>query len=164
MRLPIYASKRYSKHKQDKSRGCNRCLGISPIVYLSLDCPVSRRWLCSAEEKSAAGKEPKLNAQQLQQLYRIITTKNPVQLDFEFALWTRSMIRKLIKQRFAVRLSDISVGRLLRKLDISPPKPLYRAFQQDEEKVTAWKEKTYPEFKKLAKKAKATICHPMLQT
>jgi transposase len=109
------------------------------------------------EKKSAPGKEPKLNGKQLQDLYRIIITKNPLQLDFEFALWTRSMIRELIRERFNVRLSDVSVGRLLRKLGLSPQKPLYRACLRDEEIVKVWKEKAYPEIKKWAKKEKATI-------
>jgi transposase len=54
------------------------------------------RWIAQYREggyealkkKSAAGKEPKLNGKQLQELYRIITTKNPLQLEFEFALKT----------------------------------------------------------------------------
>ncbi|MBL1276359.1 MAG: winged helix-turn-helix domain-containing protein [Ectothiorhodospiraceae bacterium] len=77
----------------------------------------------------------------MKKLYQIITSKNPLQLDFEFSLWTRSIIRELIRERFDVRLSDVSVGRLLRKLGLSPQKPLYRAYQRDEEKVNAWKEK-----------------------
>jgi len=108
-------------------------------------------------KKSAPGKEPKLNGKQMQKLYHLITSKNPLQLDFEFALWTRAMVRELIRKQFDIRLSDVSVGRLLRKLGLSPQKPLYRAYQRDEEKVTAWKEKAYPEIKKLAKKEKATI-------
>jgi transposase len=123
------------------------------------------RWIAQYREggfealkkKSAAGKEPKLNGKQMQKLYQIITSKNPLQLDFEFALWTRSMIRELIRDRFDVKLSDVSVGRLLRKLGLSPQKPLYRAYQRDEEKVKAWKEKAYPEIRKLAKKENATI-------
>jgi len=123
------------------------------------------RWIAQYREggpealkkKTAAGKEPKLNGKQIQKLYQIITSKNPLQLDFEFALWTRAMIREVIREQFNVRLSDVSVGRLLRKLGMSPQKPLYRAYQRDEERVKAWKEKAYPEIKKLARKEKATI-------
>ena len=107
--------------------------------------------------KKAKGRESKLNGQQLQTLYQIITSKNPIQLKFEFALWTRAMIRELIRKEFNVRLSDVSVGRLLRKLGLSPQKPLRRAYQQDEAKVKHWQEKGYPEIQKLAKREKATI-------
>ena len=67
------------------------------------------------------------------------------------------MIRELIRDKFDVRLSDVSVGRLLHKLGLSPQRPLRRAFQRDEEKVKEWREKAYPEIQKLAKKVKATV-------
>ena len=63
----------------------------------------------------------------------------------------------VIRDRFSVRLSDVSVGRLLRKLGLTPQKPLRRAYQQDPEKVKAWKEMAYPEIRKQAKKEKADI-------
>lgn len=67
------------------------------------------------------------------------------------------MIRQVIRDEFNVKLSDASVGRLLRKLGLSPQKPLRRAYQRDEVKVTAWQEDAYPEIRKLAKKEKAII-------
>lgn len=109
------------------------------------------------KSRKAKGPEPKLNGKQLQEVYNIVTTRNPVQLKFEFALWTRAMVRELIRDRFGVRLSDVSVGRLLRKLGLTPQKPLRRAYQQDPEKVKAWKETAFPEIRKLAKKEKAEI-------
>ena len=107
--------------------------------------------------KRITGRPLKLNGQQLKQIYDIVTMKNPLQLQFEFALWTRSMVRVLIREKFAVRLSDVSVGRLLRKLGLSPQKPLRRAYQQDQEKVNRWLQEEYPEIRKLAKKEGATI-------
>jgi transposase len=41
-------------------------------------------------------------------------------LQFAFALWTRAMVRELIRREFGVRLWEVSVGRLLRKLGLSP--------------------------------------------
>jgi len=107
--------------------------------------------------KPLDGRPPKLTGAQIRRLYTIITNKNPSQMSFEFALWTRSMIREVIRDQFNVSLSDVSVGRLLRKMGLSPQKPLRRAYQRDEEKVTAWKEKGYPEIKRLARKEGATI-------
>lgn len=103
------------------------------------------------------GRPPKLTGKQLEQLYKIITDKTPIQLKFEFALWTRDMIRELIRDRFGVRLSVVSVGRLLRKIGFSPQKPLRRAYQQNEDLVKKWLTEDYPEIKKLAKKNKAEI-------
>ena len=87
--------------------------------------------------RKASGCEPKLKGPQFKKLYQIITTKNPLQLQFEFALWTWAMMRELIRAEFKVRLSDFSVGRLLHKLGLSPQKRLRKAWQRDEVKVKA---------------------------
>lgn len=107
--------------------------------------------------RKAAGPAPKLDGKQLRHLYQIILSNHPLQLGFEFALWTRAMIRDVIRDQFGVRLSDVSVGRLLRKLGLSPQRPLRRAYQRDEAKVEAWRKQAYPEIQKLAKKQGATI-------
>jgi transposase len=60
------------------------------------------------------GRPTKLCGPQLKKIYDIITSKNPLQLKFEFALWTREMIKELIQDRFAIKLSVVSVGRLLK--------------------------------------------------
>lgn len=103
------------------------------------------------------GRKPKLAGPQLKKLYDWITLKNPQQLKFDFALWTRDMIRQVIRREFGVRLSVVSVGRLLRKLGLSPQKPLRRAYQQDPEAVARWKETEYPAIQKAAKQEGASI-------
>jgi transposase len=109
------------------------------------------------EAKRLFGRPPKMQGKQLNWLYKTITMKNPLQLKFEFALWTREMIRELIMEKFGLNLSEVSVGRLLKKLGFSPQKPLRRAYQQDEEAVKAWLEKEYPAIRALAKKSKGEI-------
>jgi transposase len=81
----------------------------------------------------------------------------PRQLRFAFALWTRAMVRELIRREFGVRLSEVSVGRLLRKLGLSPQRPLYRAYQQNPEAVARWKAETYPQLRREAASVGATI-------
>jgi hypothetical protein len=49
----------------------------------------------------------------LQWLYRTVVGKNPTRFRFEFGLWTRQVVRVLIRERFGVKLSVTSVGRLL---------------------------------------------------
>ena len=107
--------------------------------------------------KGIPGKKPKLSGADLRKLARIITEKNPRQLKFEFALWTRAMVRKLIMDEFGVILSESQVGRLLHKMGMSPQKPLHRAWQRDPARVQQWLDEEYPAIQKLAKKQKAQI-------
>src|ERR1019366_1318429 len=76
---------------------------------------------------------------------------------FEFALWTREMVREVIRREFAVRLSVVSVGRLLRKLGLSPQRPLHRAYQPNPEAVDRWKRQEYPAIRAQAEAEGATI-------
>jgi len=107
--------------------------------------------------KETPGREPSLSDAQVAELRQVIIGNNPQQLDFGPALWTRGIVRELIQRKFGVLLSEVSVGRILRKLGLSPQRPLYRAYEQDPEKVTAWKEKTFPEIQARAKKEGASI-------
>jgi transposase len=103
------------------------------------------------------GRPPKLSGSQLQRLYTLVAGNDPRQLRFAFALWTRAMVRELIGREFGVRLSEPSVGRLLRRLGLSPQRPLYRAYQQSPEAVRCWKAETYPQLRTEAAQVGATI-------
>ena len=54
------------------------------------------------------------------------------------------MIRDLIRREFGVALSEVSVGRLLRMMGLSPQRPLHRAYEQDPEAVARWKSEQNP--------------------
>jgi transposase len=103
------------------------------------------------------GRPPKLSGVQLARLYGLVVGNDPRQLRFAFALWTRAMVRELIRREFGVALSEVSVGRLLRSLGLSPQRPLYRAYQQNPEAVARWKTEEYPSIRAAAKQAGATI-------
>lgn len=107
--------------------------------------------------KPITGRPPKLNGEQLRRVYNLVTLKNPLQLKFEFALWTREMVREWIRKELGVRLSVVSVGRMLRKLGLSPQRPLRKAYQQDSEAVERWTKEEYPQIKALAKAEGAQI-------
>jgi transposase len=90
------------------------------------------------------GRPPKLSGPQMARLYALIVGKDPRQMRFGFALRAREMVREVIRREFKVALSVVSVGRLLRKLGLSPQRPLHRAYQQNPEAVRRWKSETYP--------------------
>jgi transposase len=103
------------------------------------------------------GRPPKLGGRELSRLYALIVGRDPRQMQFEFALWTREMVREVIRREFRISLSVVSVGRLLRKLGLSPQRPLHRAYQQDPEAVERFKRESYPAIRDEALAAGATI-------
>ncbi len=107
--------------------------------------------------KPLKGRPRKITGGQMKWVYDTVTLKNPMQYKFEFALWTRGMIRRLIYERFGVRLSLPSVGRLLAQLGLTCQKPLMRAFQQNPALVEKWLQEEYPAIRARAKRLGAAI-------
>jgi transposase len=103
------------------------------------------------------GRPPKLTGEQMRRLYTLVVGTDPRQLQFAFALWTRQMVRTLIRREFGVSLSAVSVGRLLRTLGLSPQRPLWRAWQADPEAVARWKNEDFPAIRAAAKAEGATV-------
>jgi len=135
-----------------------RALGFSTrCIYSWLAMYRAGGW-SALKAKRIPGRPRKLAAGDLQWVYLTVTGKNPLQLAFPFALWTRAMIAKLILKRCGVRLSLVSVGRLLAQLGLTCQKPLWRAYQQDGSRVEQWLKKEYPRIRALAKREKAEIC------
>ena len=123
------------------------------------------RWLRAYEEqglealveKVAPGPEPKLNEKQRQRVKRWILGKDPRQYGFEFGLWTRRIVQALIQEKMGIALGLTAVGRLLASLNITPQKPLRRAYERDPQAVQRWLDETYPLLKQRAKTRGAQI-------
>src|SRR5215471_5363697 len=103
------------------------------------------------------GRPAKLTAKQMQQVFRWINGKDPRQYGFDFGLWTRKIVAQLIAERFGIDLSLASVGTLLASLNLTPQKPLTRAYQRDPAAIEAWKRKIYPQLAARAKRQGAEI-------
>jgi transposase len=108
-------------------------------------------------EKIAAGPEPRLTEKQLQQVRRWIVGKDPRQYGFEFGLWTRSIVGELITRKFGIEIGLTAVGRLLAKLNITPQKPLRRAYERDPKEIKQWLREKYPQLRARARKHGAKI-------
>lgn len=82
----------------------------------------------------------KLTKQQEMQVRQWILDKQPKQMKFDFALWTRRAVKALIKREFGVDLSISTVGVYLRSWGFSSQRPMRRAIEQNPEAVKHWKE------------------------
>ena len=107
--------------------------------------------------RALKGRPMRIQPQQMRWLYRTITGKSPLQYRFEFALWTREIVRMLLAEEFQLTLSLSSVGRLLKQLGLSCQRPLYRAIEQDPERVRQWREEEYPGIRRQAQQQRAEI-------
>lgn len=130
---PATVSLWYSKYRQDKS-------------LLKIQARGRR-----------TGEGKKLSADEEQQIIRMLIDKNPQQLQFKFALWTREAVRQLIKQELAKELPISTVGDYLKKWQFTSKKPIKRAYERKDEKTQKWLEEEYPQIKKEARRENANI-------
>jgi transposase len=103
------------------------------------------------------GRPAALPDRQLLELRALLIGNSPRQLGFAPALWTREIIGELIRRRFGVILSGVTVGRILREQGMYPQGPLYRVYQQNTGKAREWREKTYPEIREEAARRGAEV-------
>jgi len=123
------------------------------------------KWVKIAKEKGLNALAPKprsgrgkiLSAFEAEEVKRWILSGDPRQYGFDFGLWTRQIIVNLIKERLGYELSLGAVGDLLHRQGLTPQKPMRRAYERDDKAIKEWKENTYPEIKKTAKKQGAEI-------
>jgi transposase len=123
------------------------------------------KWLRAARRGGEAalkahkhpGRTPTLTVRQKLQVRGWINGKDPRQYGFDFGLWTRQIVAALIEQKFGVRIGVTAVGRLLAELDITPQKPLRRAYERDPAAIKRWTTEVFPGLRARAKRVGAKI-------
>ena len=153
LRLRAVRQVEQGAHPEDVAAG----LGMTRAAVYGWLAKYREGGLEALKARPVPGRPPKLSGAQLARLYGLVVGNDPRQLRFAFALWTRAMVRELIRREFGVALSEVSVGRLLRTLGLSPQRPLYRAYQQNPQAVARWKAAEYPAIPAAAKQVDATI-------
>jgi transposase len=146
-----------SVQKGESPEVVSRVIGVNRSTMYGWLAQYRRGGWRALKAKRLFGRPRKLDDKKLKWIYDTVTQKNPLQLKFAFALWTREMVAKLIKDKFNISLSLVSVGRLLAQLGISCQKPLYHALERDEALVQQWLKQEYPRIKALARRQNAEI-------
>ena len=146
-----------SIHDGESPEVVARIIGINRSTIYGWLAQYRRGGWSALKAKPLFGRPPKLDGKKLKWIYNTVTQKNPMQLKFAFALWTREMVGKLIKVKYNISLSPVSVGRLLAQLGITCQRPLHRALERDEALVRQWLKQDYPKIRALAQREKADI-------
>jgi len=132
-------------------------LKLSRTTYFEWKKKYQEHGLDGLKVRPLPGAAPKLTDQQSSELRGWLVGRDPRQFQFDFALWTRRIVRDLIRLQFDVEMTPQGVGQLLRRLGLSPQRPLYRAYQQNPEAVQQWKEDRYPAIREQARQEGAEI-------
>jgi transposase len=105
------------------------------------------------------GPKPRLrmDAASEREVVRTIRNRCPDQLLLPFALWTREAVAALILRRTGRGISVWTAGRYLKHWNMTPQKPMRRAYERDPAAVTAWLAEQYPAIKMRAKAENALI-------
>jgi transposase len=108
-------------------------------------------------ERIAKGPKPKLTEQQCQQVKQWIAGNDPRQYGFESGLWTRRIVQTMVREKFGIKLCLPSIGKMLAQLELTPQKPLRRAYERDSKAIRQWMENTFPKLLERAHKRQASI-------
>jgi transposase len=122
------------------------------------------RWLARAREhgphallaRRAPGPAPRLTAAQVARIPEFLW-HGPEAYGFRGRVWTRKRIARVIEEEFDVRYHPGHVGRLLAELGWTPQMPIRRASQRDESAIRWWRDVTWPELRRQARRERRVL-------
>ena len=132
-------------------------LGLSRSAVFSWVAAYREGGLDALRAKPVPGRPSKLSEAQIAELYAIVVRSSPAQYQINCMLWTRAVIRDMVHRQFGVALSEVSVGRWLRRIGLSPGLAPHRATQHEPERLQRWRTEIYPQIKAMATRRRAAL-------
>jgi transposase len=96
--------------------------------------------------KGAGGTRCKLSPAQLDEL-QVLLDAGPAVWGWTDQCWTLPRIAAVVRERFGVDYTLAGLDLLLHRVGWSVQVPARQAAERDEERITAWREETWPEVK-----------------
>jgi len=128
-----------------------RQLGVARSTVCGWAKRLEQGGLDALRSRGLRGRPRSLDRADLRELKRVLL-KGALASGFATELWTLGRIRKVVAERFGVRLSESQISRILREMGFSCQRPARRALQRDEQAVRAWKTQRWPALKKTPQK------------
>ena len=122
------------------------------------------RWLARARDggpealraRPAPGRSPRLTPDQLRSIPELLW-HGPEAYGFRGQVWTCARVAKVIEWEFGARYHKDHVGRILKALHWTPQQPIKRAIQRDDEAIQRWRDETWPELLRRARRERRAL-------
>jgi transposase len=122
------------------------------------------RWLADARDggpdalraRLPSGNPPRLPLAEKRSIPEFLW-HGPEAYGFRGQVWTCARVAKVIEWEFGVRYHKDHVGRLLKDLGWTPQEPIRRAIQRDEAAIRHWREETWPELRRRARRERRAL-------
>jgi transposase len=102
------------------------------------------------------GRPPRLSPAQTRTIPELLW-HGPEAYGFRGQVWTCARVARVIEGEFGVRYHKDHVGRLLKRLHWTPQQPIQRAIQRDEEAIRRWRDETWPELSRRARRERRAL-------
>jgi transposase len=76
---------------------------------------------------------------------------------FRGEVWTCARVARVLEEELGVHYHKDHVGRLLQELRWTPPVPIRRAIQRDEEAIRRWREEVWPDLLRRARRERRVL-------
>ena len=123
-----------------------RTLGVSRQSVSRWHRAWQREGEAGLEAAGRAGRKPKLTATKIGQVKQELL-RGPLAHGYATILWTLPRVARLIATLTGVKYHPGHVWRILRAMDWSLQRPEHRAKERDDEAITRWQKRRWPQRK-----------------